>query len=45
MDLTEIKWEGMEWINLAGVKDKWQAVVRKVMNFQVWYDAGNILAN
>jgi hypothetical protein len=31
MDLEEILWECMDWINLAEDKDKWQAVVNRVM--------------
>jgi len=32
MNLKEIGLKGMEWINLAQVRDKWQAVVCAVMN-------------
>jgi len=33
MDLKYTGWLGMDWINLAQEMDKWQAVVKKVMNF------------
>jgi hypothetical protein len=35
MDLREIGWEGMGWIDLAQDKDQWGALVNTVMNFRV----------
>jgi hypothetical protein len=35
MDLTEIGWEGVDWIHLARDRDQWQAVVNTVMNLRV----------
>jgi hypothetical protein len=35
MDLREIGWDGMDWIDLAQDKDQWRAVVNTVMNFLV----------
>jgi hypothetical protein len=37
MDLQKVGWGegGMEWIDLAQAKDRWQAVVNAVMNLQV----------
>jgi hypothetical protein len=35
MDLREIGWEGVEWINLAQDRDRWRAVVSAVMNLWV----------
>jgi hypothetical protein len=35
MDLTEIGWEGVDWIHLAEDRDRWWAVVNTVMNLQV----------
>jgi hypothetical protein len=35
MDLREIVWKGVDWINLAQDKDKWQALVNTVMNFRI----------
>jgi hypothetical protein len=35
LDLKEISWQGMDWINLAQDRDKWQALVNKVMNLWV----------
>jgi hypothetical protein len=35
MDLREIGWEGMVWIDLAQDRDQWRAIVNTAMNFQV----------
>jgi hypothetical protein len=35
MDLKEIRWEGMDWIHLAQERDKWQALVKTVMDLRV----------
>jgi hypothetical protein len=35
MDLREIGWDGMDWIDLAQDKDQLRALVNKVMNFLV----------
>jgi hypothetical protein len=35
MDLREIGWGGVEWIQLAQVRDRWWAVVNAVMNLRV----------
>jgi hypothetical protein len=32
MDLREIGWDGMDWINLAQDRDQWMALVNTVMN-------------
>jgi hypothetical protein len=32
MDFQEVGWEGMDWINLAQVRDMWQTVLNAVMN-------------
>jgi len=34
MDLREIQWEGVDWINLAQGRVKWRAVVNMVMNLR-----------
>jgi hypothetical protein len=35
MDLREIGWSGMDWIDLAQDRDQWRALVNTVMNFRV----------
>jgi hypothetical protein len=32
MDLTEIGWDGMDWIDLAQDRDQWRTLVSTVMN-------------
>jgi hypothetical protein len=34
MDLREIGWGGMEWIDLDQERDQWRAVVNTVMNLR-----------
>jgi hypothetical protein len=35
MDLREIGWDGMEWIDLAEDRDRWRALVNTIMNIRV----------
>jgi hypothetical protein len=35
MDLMEIGWEGVDSIHLAQDRDKWEALMNKIMNLQV----------
>jgi hypothetical protein len=35
MDLREIGWGGMDWIDLAEDRDQWRALVNTGMNLQV----------
>jgi hypothetical protein len=35
MDLREIGWYGVDWIELARDRDQWKALVNTVMNLQV----------
>jgi hypothetical protein len=35
MDLGEIGWDGMDWIELAHDRDHWRALVNAVMNLRV----------
>jgi hypothetical protein len=34
-DLTEIGWDGRDWIELAQDRDQWRALVNTVMNLRV----------
>jgi hypothetical protein len=35
MDVLEIGWGGVDWIDLAQDRDKWRALVNVVMNLRV----------
>jgi hypothetical protein len=35
IDLREIGWDGMDWIDLAWDRDQWRAFVNTVMNLRV----------
>jgi hypothetical protein len=35
IDLTKIRWLGVDWIHLAQDRDQWHAVVDTVMNLRV----------
>jgi hypothetical protein len=35
MDLSEIEWGGIDWIDLAQDRDLWRALVNTVMNLRV----------
>jgi hypothetical protein len=35
MDLKEIGWDGVDWIDLAHDRDQWRALVDTVMNLRV----------
>jgi hypothetical protein len=35
MDIQEVAWESMEWIELAEDRDRWRALVNAVMNLRV----------
>jgi hypothetical protein len=35
LDLSEIGWDDMDWIDLAQDRDQWRALVNTVMNVRV----------
>jgi hypothetical protein len=35
MDLREIKWDDMDWIDMAQDRDQWRALVNTVLNLRV----------
>jgi hypothetical protein len=35
MDLQEVVWEGVDWIDMAQDSDRWRALVNVVMNIRV----------
>ena len=45
MDLNEIEWEGLDWIQVAVDRDKLRDVVNTAMNHRVHYSAGNLLTS
>jgi hypothetical protein len=35
MDLRDIGWNGIDWIDLTQARDRWRALVNRVMNLRV----------
>jgi hypothetical protein len=35
MDLSEIGWDGMDWIDLAQGREQWSALMKTVVNLRV----------
>jgi hypothetical protein len=35
MDVGEVGWDGVDWIDLAQDRDRWRAYVNAVMNLRV----------
>jgi len=45
MDLGEVAWEVVDWINLAQDRDQWRALVNTAMNIWVSQKADNLLTS
>jgi hypothetical protein len=45
MDLTEIEFGDMDWIDLAQDRDQWRALVNTVMNLRFPYNVGKFLSS
>jgi len=43
MEFKEILRDGVDWVHLVQVTDKWRAVVKTTMDIRMSYNAGNIL--
>jgi hypothetical protein len=45
IDLREVGWDGMDWIDLVQDRDKWRALVNTVMNLRVLQNPGKFLSS
>jgi hypothetical protein len=45
MDLGEVGWDGMDWIDLAQDGDQWSALVNTVLNLRVPENAEKFLSS
>jgi hypothetical protein len=43
VDLREIRWEGVGWMNMAQDRDLLRVLVNTIMNLRLPYKAGNFL--
>jgi hypothetical protein len=43
IDLREMGWDGVDWIDLAQDRDQWRALVNTVMNLRVPYKCWEVL--
>jgi hypothetical protein len=44
IDLREIGWDGIDWIELAEDREQWRALVNTVMNLRVPKNTGKFLS-
>jgi hypothetical protein len=45
MDLQEVGWGGMDWIDMAQDRNRWRALVSAVMKLRVPQNAGDFLTS
>jgi hypothetical protein len=45
IDLQQVGWEGVDWIDLAKGRDRWRALVNAVMNLRVPTKRGRFFTN
>jgi len=45
IDLQEVGWGSMDWIDLAQDRDRWRTLTNFVMNLRVPHNAGNFLTS
>jgi hypothetical protein len=43
MDLSEIRWSTVDWMDLAQDRDQWRALVNTVIKLQVQRNAGKLI--
>jgi hypothetical protein len=45
IDLREVGWDAMDWIDVAQDRDQWRALVNKVKKFRVAKNVGKFLSS
>jgi hypothetical protein len=45
MNLQEVRWGGMDWVDLAQDRERWRTLVNAVMNLKVALNVDNLLTS